>query len=60
MNDGWYWFTCGRGEGIRSIAQLVNGQWFCVNEVGPVPLAELNRRGWDLGPRVKWRKPKNK
>lgn len=49
--DGYYWFKADRATG-RSIAQRISAQWFCVNEVGPVTLEELMRRGWHIDERV--------
>ena len=55
MKNGYYFFTSERASN-KAIAQHINGEWFCVNEVGPVTLEELNRRGWDLEKRVKGQK----
>lgn len=49
--DGYYWFKAERATG-RSIAQRVNGEWFTVNEPGPISLSELARRGWHIDERV--------
>lgn len=50
--DGYYWFKAERATG-RSIAQRVNGQWFTVNEAGPITLEELMKRGWHIDERVR-------
>jgi len=52
MKDGYYRFTSERAS-QKSIAQLIDGRWFCVGEEEPVSLEELNRRGWELDSRVK-------
>ncbi|QIG76918.1 hypothetical protein EVC30_089 [Rhizobium phage RHph_Y1_11] len=52
LKNGYYFFGSERSSS-RAICQHINGEWFCVNEVGPVPLEELNRRGWTLEKRVK-------
>lgn len=59
LRDGWYWFKSGRAEGIRSIAQYADGVWWTANEIGPIDIAELNRRGWTLDKRVKYRRKKH-
>lgn len=56
MKDGYYRFTSERSA-QKSIGQLIDGQWYLVNEVGPVSMDEINRRGWTLGRRVKGMKP---
>ncbi len=45
--DGYYWFKSERATD-RSIAQRVNGEWFTVNEQGPITLEELIHRGWHI------------
>lgn len=48
LKSGYYWFKCERATD-RSIAQYISTKgWFTVNEVGPISIAELNRRGWYL------------
>lgn len=32
-----------------SLAEWIRGQWFCVNETGPVSPEEMWRRGWRWG-----------
>lgn len=59
LRDGYYWFKCDRGEGIRSMGQLSGGKWYAFNEHGALTLAELNRRGWTLDKRVKYRRKKH-
>lgn len=45
--DGFFWFKSERAS-WPSVCQRVKGQWYAVNEVGPITLEELNRRGWQL------------
>ena len=52
MKNGYYRFTSERARS-KSIAQFLHGEWYCLNEVGPVTMEELNRRGWTLDSRVK-------
>lgn len=52
MKNGYYRFTSERAS-YKSIAQHIDGEWFCIGEVEPISLEELNRRGWDLDKRVK-------
>lgn len=52
MKNGFYRLTSDRAS-YKSIAQYIDGEWYCINEIGPVTLAELNRRGWNLDTRVK-------
>lgn len=51
MIDGFYWFTSERSSS-KAIGQLVDGKWYLINEVGPVSLEEITRRGWDLDERI--------
>ncbi|QIG69758.1 hypothetical protein EVB81_189 [Rhizobium phage RHph_I46] len=57
LKNGFYFFTSERASN-KAIAQYINGEWFSINEVGPITLEELNRRGWDLEKRVKGQKLK--
>lgn len=52
MKDGYYRFTSERAA-MKCIAQLVDGRWYLINEIGPVSLEEIQRRGWTLDRRVK-------
>lgn len=52
LKDGYYRFTSERSS-TKSIAQLVNGEWFVIGEIFPVTLEILNQRGWELDSRVK-------
>ena len=39
-----------------SIAEWIKGNWWCVNEVGPVSPEEMYRRGWRYGKPVMYPK----
>lgn len=52
LRDGYYWFKCERAS-HRTIAQLVKGEWYTTNDVGPIKLEVLNARGWELDEKVK-------
>lgn len=52
VKNGYYWFGSERSS-TRAVAQHINGEWFVINEVGPITLEELRRRGWELGKRIR-------
>lgn len=52
MENGYYWFTSERASS-RSVGQFIDGEWYLINEVGPVSIEEINRRGWNVGKRIK-------
>lgn len=45
--EGFYWFKCVRIP-WRAVCQLWNGEWYTINEAGPITEEELNRRGWEV------------
>ena len=49
-DETFHWFHSERASS-PSIAQYSDGEWYVLNEAGPLAIEELNRRGWEyLGP----------
>lgn len=46
IKDGFYWLCSERSSG-PSIMQVCLGKIYVINEVGPISLEELERRGWE-------------
>jgi hypothetical protein len=53
MPNGYYWFKSERATN-KTICQYMNGGWYPTNEIGPISMHELNRRGWTLDKRVSY------
>lgn len=50
--DGFYRLTSERASG-KTVAQCIKGEWYCLNEAGPVSLEEFTRRGWTIHSRIR-------
>lgn len=52
MKSGYYWLRSERSS-TRSVAQLIGHVWFLIGEADGVGEAEIRRRGWEIGKRIK-------
>ena len=57
-NNTYHWLVSERSS-WPSVAEWIDGAWYCVNEVGPVTPEEMHRRGWrwlrKISPPRPWR-----
>jgi dCMP deaminase len=46
LNSNTYHWLISERHSFPSVAEWIDGYWYCVNEVGPVTPEEMYRRGW--------------
>ncbi len=51
LENGFYWFI-GHRSSYMVICQLMDNQWYTFNEIGPISMEEISRRGWILFSKV--------